>query len=325
MTKRNSVSIYDIATDAGVSPGTVSRVINGHRTISEAVRKKIIIASRKRGFIPRKRLGMISVVIGDYSRIDSMGYIDRAIATLAKELKNHNYIMQLTDLRKIDFLQAISLDAVIGVIFEDDIELLKRKFANLPNLPIITINRPLPELGYHSFSIDHRQGTREATELLIRKGHRKIAFMEAKSCNWGSIERLAGYKEALAVAGIEYNPSYTYYSFSTKLHDIVESIKNNKITGVVNCSEDIALDFCHYLTNILKIKIPEEISVITVGVDAIQRYMSPPQTVIQQPLKKLIKELVDDLGVIIKDKESNNLRNVVIESEIVERNSVMKH
>jgi DNA-binding LacI/PurR family transcriptional regulator len=322
MAKKNSVSIYDIATDAGVSAGTVSRVINGHPTISDAVREKIIVASRKRGFIPRKRVGMIAVAVGDDSRLDSLGYIDQAIAALAKELRDHNYIMQLTDLNKVDFLQAVSFDAVIGVIFEDDIELLQKTFSRLPNLPVITVNRPLNELGYHSFSIDHRMGAREATELLIGKGHQRIAFIEAKSSNWGSKERLAGYKEALENAGIEYIPDYTYYSTETMLHDIVEHLKINKITGVVNCSEDIALDFSHYLTNILKIKIPEDMSVVTVGIGDIQRYMSPPQTVIQQPLKGLIKMIVSELGSIIKNKENCKLRNVVIGSEIVERNSV---
>jgi LacI family transcriptional regulator len=322
MVKKKSVSIYDIATDAGVSAGTVSRVINGHKSISKEVREKIIVASRMRGFMPRKRLGIISVVVGDNSRLESLGYTDQAIATLAKELKKHNYVMQLTDLEKIDFLQAVSFDAVIGIVFEDDLALLQKAFAKLPNLPIVTINRPLCEAGYHSYSIDHCQGAREATELLINKGHRKIAFIEAKPHNWGSLERLKGYKEALAQAGMGYNPLHTYYSFDIKLHDIVEHMKNNKITGVVNCSEDIALDFCHYLTNILNMKIPEEMSVVTVEVNAIQRYMSPPQTVIEQPLNQLIKRLADDLGDIIANKGNNDLKNVVIKSMIVERNSV---
>jgi len=321
MAKGKSVSIYDIAADAGVSAGTVSRVINGHPAISDAVREKIIVASRQRGFIPRKRVGMIAVAVGEYSRLD-FGYIDQAIATLAKELKDHNYIMYLTDLNKVDFLQAISFDAVIGVIFEDDIELLQRTFSPLPNLPVITINRPLNELGYHSFSIDHRMGAREATEYLIRNGHRRIAFIEAKSSNMGARERLAGYQDALKNVGIEYNSEHTYYSTETKLHDIVEHLKKDQITGVVNCSEDIALDFSHYLTNILKIRIPEDISVVTVEIGDIQRYMSPPQTVIQQPLKTLIKMVVSELGYIIETKERCKLRNVIIESGIVERNSV---
>src|SRR5256885_1730175 len=75
-------------------------------------------------------------------------------------------------------------------------------------LPLVTINSPLTQHGIHSVRADHYQQGLLATEHYIQRGHRAIGFLCVTAEEWGARERLRGYKDAMAAAGLEIDPAW---------------------------------------------------------------------------------------------------------------------
>ncbi|MEI8245742.1 MAG: LacI family DNA-binding transcriptional regulator [Lentisphaerota bacterium] len=317
-TKKN-VSIYDIADRLKISPSTVSRALNGHKTIGAEVSREVINVSREMRFVPRKKFRTVALVIGEMSRFEPVGYSGILSVLLAKQFKARGLVLELIDVNDLDYLRILSFDAVVGIVFEDSMT----KIQDIPNLPVLTINCPMREYGFHSISINHRQGARLATECLLKNGHRNIAFIEDRESNWGSVERFCGYRDALNDAAVDLDQNMVFYATKTRLFEIVDKIFRFGGTGIVNCSEDIALELPHYLQNILKKNIPDDISLITIETNPVQKYMTPPQTVIHQPFEEmcaLIAEKIQEMIVHRTDK----VFDIVLESSLIEYDSVKK-
>ncbi len=316
---RKSISIYDISKNIGIAPSTVSRVLNGNTNISESVTKEVIKVSRSLGFIPNKRVRTIGVIVGEMSRFDPVGYAGMLMVYLAKELKQLGLVMELIDEEDLDYVKLISYDALIGIIFNKESLIRLQEF----NLPVITVNYPMSEYGFHSISIDHIKQMQVAVEYLFKMGHRKIAFLEGRSRNWGSRKRLEGFIKTHEQANIPVNEKLILYSTEKPLHEITEIIFRNEATAIINCSEENALELPYFLQRTLNKRIPDDISLITTEVNPVQKYMEPPLTVISQPFNKMCKLIVDRVQEIITGN-LQEVTNIVLESELIERYSVKK-
>jgi DNA-binding LacI/PurR family transcriptional regulator len=315
--QKKSVSIYDIANRLKISPSTVSRVLNGHKTIGAEVSREVINVSREMHFVPRKKFRTVALVIGEMSRFEPVGYAGILSVLLAKQFKKRGLVLELIDVDDLDYLRTLSFDAVVGIVFENSIA----KIQDIPNLPVFTVNYPMRECGFHNISIDHRQGALLATKCLVKNGHRNIAFIEDRESNWGSVERLDGFKEALKKAEIDFEQDMVFYTTKTRLFEIVDKIFRAGGTGIVNCSEDISLELPHYLQNILKKNIPNDISLITIETNPVQKYMTPPQTVIHQPFEEMCAIIAEKVHELI-GRKNGKVIDITLESSLIEYDSV---
>lgn len=315
--QKKSVSIYDIANRLKISPSTVSRVLNGNKTIGAEVTRKVINVSREMHFVPKKKFRTVALVIGEMLRHEPVSYTGILSVLLTMEFKKLGLVLELIDVDDLDYLRTLSFDAVVGIVFEDSIS----KIRDIPNLPVFVVNCPMRECGFHNISIDHRQGALLATECLLKNGHRNIAFIEYKESSWGSVERLAGFKEALKKAGIDFNQDMVFYTTKTQLFEIVDKIFRTGGTGIVNFSEDISLELPHYLQNILKKNIPDDISLISIETNPVQKYMTPPQTVIHQPFEEMCAMIAEKLQEMI-GRKNDKVIDITLESSLIEYDSV---
>ncbi len=207
----NSPTIRDVAAAADVAIGTVSRVLNGHKSVSDDVRRRVLKAIEKLKYEPDRvaqsmRLGVTRTVAFATRDISIPGF--GAIVNAAEDsLRSHGYtlLLTMTDERKereLDLLRMFQqrrIDAVIMTTSnERDAELSKH--ITEVGIPIVLLDREIPP-QLDAVMLDHRRGIRAATEYLHGLGHTRIALLTGNPSTRPARERIAGFKEASASLG----------------------------------------------------------------------------------------------------------------------------
>jgi DNA-binding LacI/PurR family transcriptional regulator len=199
----------------------------------------------------------------------------------------------------------------------------------VPRLPVITINHPLVKQGIHSVYTDHFEQGLLATRHLLEHGHRRIAFLADLPDEWGARERLRGVQKAMRDAGVSLPKERICFTGGEPPHDTVCRWVAQKVTALLNFSEDTGPQVLHVLQNVLGLKIGRDISTVTLEDIPFYQYFSPPQTVIRQPLEELASaavqlavELVDGFRVGHAASPATATREICLHGELVVRQSV---
>jgi LacI family transcriptional regulator len=206
-------TIKDVARKAGVSLGTASRVLNGHKSVSEAMRGKVERAIRELGFRPNAvaqsmRSGAtrtIGIVIRDITVPALAGFVKSA----QDVLQDAGYTLFIAGSedrreRELEILSAFSRRRIDGLIMttssESDPGLLKAREGL--RIPVVLLDRQLPET-FDAVMIAHREGTRRAVEHLLDLGHRRVALLTGPETVRPAAERVLGYRDAFRARGME--------------------------------------------------------------------------------------------------------------------------
>lgn len=207
----NNITIRDVAKEARVAIGTASRVLNGHKSVSEEVRKRVLKAVKKLRYEPDRlaqsmRLGVthtVACVTRDIA-ISGFGSIVHAAEDVLRDA-GYTLIFAVTDERKereLELLRILSqrrVDAIIIATSSEKDKELSRHLLKL-GIPLVLLDREFPaELD--AVMLDHRRGTKLATEHLLGYGHTEIALLTGFVSTRPGRERLAGFKEAMEAAG----------------------------------------------------------------------------------------------------------------------------
>lgn len=314
-----AATIATVAELAGVSPSTVSRVMTGHPAISEPVRQQVLRACREVHFVPRTRVPTIALIVAEPRQWREVDYVGILVSLLTRQLAARRYAMEVIESDHLDIATQVQMNAAIGIVFDDRI----KQLAELPNLPILTINERHVDDGIHSVCTDHYMGGRRATEHLIEYGHRKIAFLEVQRRNWGSRERERGYREALQAANLPTDDDLVFHTSETPLFLILDRVRRAGCTALVNFSADVALEASHVLVNRMGLRIPRDISVVTVAADPATQYLTPPHTVIEEKYLELAALAVDHVIDLIEGRlPPEPPLDLMLDIDLVKRDSV---
>ncbi|HWK45449.1 MAG TPA: LacI family DNA-binding transcriptional regulator [Stellaceae bacterium] len=199
---RQTVNIRHVAHKAGVSLGTVSRVLNDHPSVTDSLRQRVRDAIQELKYRPHAvaqslRRGtnrMIGVVIPDLRNpffADLMQNIE-----ISARMLGYSVLFISSDEDATTEVQAIETLAsrkVDGVIFlpSNDVHVLPR---TVP-LPIVVIDRPLD--AHYFVGADHRAGARMAADYLVSLGHRRIACISGPADSSVAQARLAGFLDVM--------------------------------------------------------------------------------------------------------------------------------
>jgi LacI family transcriptional regulator len=206
-----SPTIRDVALAAKVAVGTVSRVLNGHKSVSKDVRSRVLKAVKKLNYEPDRvaqsmRLGVTRTIACATRDISIPGF--GAIVNAAEDvLRSHGYTLLLAMTedkkeRELDLLRVFQqrrVDAIIMTTSSEDDADLMRQIKDL-KVPVVLLDRDQPP-EVDAVMLDHRRGIRAATEHLLGLGHTQIALLTGSLATRPGRERIAGFKEALAGAG----------------------------------------------------------------------------------------------------------------------------
>jgi LacI family transcriptional regulator len=314
-------SITDVAKRAKVSVGTVSRVFNDHPSVDAGLRRRVQIASRQLGFVPRVQHRCIGLVIGRRNPdVLPISFVSVMTTLISQYLADSHYSVELIDAENIELLYEAHTQGAIGLTFDDS--LLEAR--EIPKLPLLTINHPMVAQGIHAIYADHHRQGLLATEHLIQRGHRAIGLLVVTPGEWGTSQRIAGYRQAMEAAGLEVDPSWIQSTTTQKTYDILGRWTSHGVTAVLNFSEYATFETMHILSNILRLKIGENISMISLEDMAIYQYLSPPQTTVHQPLSELARLAVQTMLDLCANKSDGKqeVLDICLPTQLIERDSV---
>ncbi|MDA3799158.1 MAG: LacI family DNA-binding transcriptional regulator [Kiritimatiellae bacterium] len=316
---KRQATITDVAKEANVSLGTVSRVMNGAESVNPKLSHKVLIAARKLGFVPKTLYKHLAVVTGRRNPSMPTGYLQVLCSLIEQYAYKHKMSVEIIDINDMDRAIDSRILAVVAVVFSDLIEELN----NVPNLPVLTINHPMINKGIHSIYTNHYQQGVDAAKHLIDMGHRDIAILTDFTDEWGDSERLRGYCDVLKNAGITPNP----YNMQTTtegvaIYDTLQRWTKSDVSAIMNFSDDVVPEVIHILTNIFNMTIGGDISTISLEDIPIYQYFSPPQTVVKQPLVELASQAVENIIKFTTGKGAEGVLDIQLEGELVKRDSV---
>jgi LacI family transcriptional regulator len=332
--KSTLVTLRDIAATTGFTVNTVSRALRGRDDISARTRRLIQAEARKAGYIPNAlaaslrsgRTKTVSVIIPDIS--------DPLFAILVRDIemrlkqKDFDLFIQNTD--EDDALERRAIRAAIGKKIDGIILCPCQK--GIENVGIIRDNRiPLVLLGRRfarssvSYVVaDDVKGGLLATEHLIRKGHTRIAFLNAPSCISSARERLQGYRQALQRHGI---PGRSELVREVKISAgecsrTLQGMLKGKVrfTSIFCFSDLMAWEAMSFLQS-RGLSIPGDVAVV--GFDDIQsRLFYPyPLTSVGYGKKKIADAAVDALLQAVENPEGAARVRLVVDVELSIRGS----
>ena len=208
------ITLADVAVIAGVSPMTVSNVINNHPNVSRERRQRVEAAIQSSGYVANiaarglagGRTNTIGVFVQDlYS--PHVTEIVRGVAWAA-EAAGYQLLVATTRSENLrDYLNSAEskrgfLDGICLLVPRFDDAMPEHRWQS--SLPTVLIQPQVLGSGFASVRDDGYRGARMACEHLLALGHRRIAFVSGKA-GFSNTERFQGYRDALSEAGVIYD------------------------------------------------------------------------------------------------------------------------
>ncbi|MBR3380687.1 MAG: catabolite control protein A [Bacillus sp. (in: Bacteria)] len=320
----NNVTIYDVAREANVSMATVSRVVNGNPNVKPTTRKKVLEAIDRLGYRPNavarglasKKTTTVGVIIPDISSI-FYSELARGIEDIATMYK-YNIILSNSDQntdKELHLLNTMLGKQVDGIVFMGGniTDVHVEEFKRSP-VPIVLAASVEEQAQTPSVNINYEQAIYDSVQLLVEKGHKRIAFVSGPMSEpINSVRKLAGYKRALEEAGIAFDEAlvaegdYSYDSGIEALANLLE--QSDKPTAVIAATDEMALGVIHGAQD-RGVSIPEDLEVIGFDNTRLSLMVRPQLTTVVQPTY--------DIGAVAMRLLTKLMNKEQVEDQIVE-------
>ncbi len=320
MSTKPKQSIYDLATDLGVSPSTVSRVLNHRGRIAPATRRKVLASARAAGFRPRmtaRQTTLALVMDRQHYANSTVGFIPLVLSSLVGVLSGKEVAVALFTEQNLNRLHDCHVDGVLALAWDDQTIGILR---GLKDVPIVTLNRmDVPE--FSAVATDHHADGEMAVDYLHGKGHRRMAMLCEERENWGSRQRVGGFLERSKALGLNVDEQLVAYTDHQPIYGQLRRLMGMGPTGLFIANESLGIEALYILRDVLNLRVPADVSVIGMESSRVSQFISPPLTTIQQPLDELTSASVDLLLGQINEGSSQPAR-VVLKNRLIERESV---
>jgi len=337
-------TIKEVASVAGVSTQTVSRVINGRPDVSPETRKRVQEVIQELSYRPStlarslsqrrsytlgaitfglEYIGPSRTLNGIADKADDLGYM-----LLMKELNDFN-LNSLDEV--IDSLLARQVDGILWVApeIEKNHAWVDERIDEFP-VPIL-FTAMQPRQGITSVSTDNYQGAVLATQHLMGIGRKKIGHISGPPGWWEANERKRGWRETLAEAGIDVleqhctEGNWSSASGEKAFRQLLDSFPDMDAVFVAN--DQMALSVLREAHR-RGIQVPEQLAVVGFDNIAESAYFYPSLTTISQDLQSLGEQAVQSVVEMIQAKQENRsiaARARFIQPILIIRESSQKH
>lgn len=334
--KSKRVSIKDIAKEAGVSPALVSFVLNGKQKkyrVSDEMAEKIREVVKRldykpNGFAKGLREGTshtIGVIVSDISNPFFANMV-KSIETEAEEL-GYMALFASSDENSeklSNLLERMLSKEVAGIIIvpcegsEGTINTLVEK-----KIPLVLLDRYIPDIRTNYVCLDNGKAGFEATETLIKKGHRKISMLcyDLELSNMKG--RISGYCKAMERYNLQDNVDIKYVDIENIDRSCAKAIEELAGCGceAIVCATNSITVTCLKSIQKMNLKVPDDISIM--GFDGGNEFdfYNSPLTFMTQPAENIAKKAVE---ILVNYLESDDKLIVQVEAEgkIVEHSPI---
>ena len=337
-----ATTIKEVAEAAGVSPATVSLVLNDRPGVGNDTRERIIELAAKLGYPQRKNKAQIvsrpqafrflriikhGHIINPNHRVFIADYIDG----LEREAKTRNYRLEIHTHEGFDpasILKTIDPASFEGVVVlgteldEDDMEIFRSA-----QLPIVFIDTYHPYLGFDFVDMDNESSVYAVVEYLYQAGHRRIGIVK------GSIEtrnfraREKAFLDTMERFGLRFNSKDSFVidsTFEKGREDMTRQlVGHEELPTALFCVNDIIAYGCAQALKERGCRIPDDVSLV--GFDDLPSngYMEPQLTSVKVSKKNIGRRAIQ----LLMDRIENPKRpfeKVLVGGELIIRKSVRR-
>jgi len=331
-------TIKDVAKRAGVSIGTVSRILNGAKNVKKSNLEKIQKAIEELGYRPNQAakslksnkshiIGIIVPNLFDDFYVNVITKVEQVLTSkgyLLVVLSSHND--EELERENINFLWEKRVDGIMVISTGQNEDLLWKIYES--GTQVVFIDRKPRKNIFSSVYTDKQIAAKKATDLFIRYGHKKIALVTGMKKLISNEQRFNGYISTLYDNGIPINNDYIWFGdFAPKtgiefMEWYVKQDSDNRPTAILSGSAMITYEILLGAKQ-YGIRIPDDISLISYGNFLFDKLIEPRITYISEFAEEIGEAAVE----LVLDKIQNpsaHERQVVMEGELIENDSV-KH
>ncbi len=325
-------SIKDIARLARVSHPTVSRALQNSPLVNAETAAKIRRIANEagyrasavaRGLVTRRTqtIGLVVTTVAD-------PFAGEVTCGVEQTASDHGYAVFLANSnadpeQERDVVQALAERRVDGIIVTSSrVGALYLPLLKELNVPIVLVNDQYPGSFVHSVMIANREGSRAAADHLIGLGHRRIAYVGDRSGYQSEAERFAGYKEALAAAGIPFVDELAVEG-DGRTEGAIEAMNRllalDRPPTAVCCYNDMTALGAMRAIHALGLRVPEDVSVTGFDDLFFAAYLQPPLTTVRQPMRRMGQMAMENLFKLMSGEGS--VAQIEVEADLIVRGS----
>jgi LacI family transcriptional regulator len=306
------ITITDVAFQAKVSPGTVSRVLNNVSNVDEAIRGRVLEAVRSLNYIhiPKRRGGI------SFENSNSNGLQLKSIVMCVREMETpaprnvyYSHVLHGAETEctrnNVNMVYFSVKDTAASL---SEIEAVMRRghadgllLVGLNNqylvenilklgVPVTVVNNQFTDLTVDSVTSDFYQGTLLAIRHLSGLGHRDIIFIQGPDEDYSVQRRIEGYRIGLIQSNLDFRPELVFETAMTISggEEVGRQILKSrlKFTAICCANDAIAIGVIRTLTA-AGVAVPDQVSVIGFDDVDVATLISPPLTTIQSDIEAL--------------------------------------
>ena len=342
-------TIKEIAKKSGVSPGTVSNVLNGKRPVAEATRKKVMQVISEMNYQPdyfaqglrQRKSNLIGIIAEEIVQFSTPPIVEGIMSLCEKQ----GYRIILEDLRfysrwgvnrkekeesfltaqNFAFQRMMSLN-VDGIVY---IGAHMREIQNIPHdlkVPLVIAFGRDTDCALPNVIINDEKGGYDVTKYLISLGHRKIGIIGGLLSNEHAQRRVLGYQKALFEYSLPYNPSWVRYG-GWDIEDGYREIEPLLLEQVsaVFCLNDFVAGGVYKYLNEHGLVVGRDLSVVGFDNRSMTECCCPALTTVKIPLGNIGESAAKlILECIAEEKLPTDAGTQQLSCTLVERQSVAR-
>ena len=292
-------TIYDVAKRAGVSPATVSRVLNGNQTVDAALSARVRDAALELGYRPnslarnlrRSTSNLWAVIISDINNPFFTAVV-RGVEDVGQGV-GYSVVLCNSDEdpdKEASYISALLADQISGVIISPT-----SRAANVASLvaagrAVVAIDRRPRGVPVDTVLVDNDHGARLATAHLIEQGYQRIACITGPARLSTASQRLRGYRAALRAGGRKPDPALERHADFREeggyaaMADLMSASRPPDAIFVTN--NLMTVGALEYLTD-RHVPVPEEVGVVAFDEVPWASFIRPRISTITQPTYEL--------------------------------------
>ncbi len=326
-------TIREVAKLAGVSPTTVSHVLNGTRhvrpVVTERVRQAIQVLKYRPNTLARSlrrhetyTLGLLvpdntNPFFADLARgVEDAGFEEGYSVVLCNSDGDAE--------KETQYLETLAGKQVDGIVLAATTMNIDTSLLGLVAIPFVLVDRKILDLQVPAILADNYSGGCSAVEHLIGLGHTRIGCIEGPSDVTPSADRTRAYKDALAEAGLPKYQDYIVrgdFHFKSGLQAALQLLGLSERPTAIFATNDLMAIGVLAAVEQARLRVPEDVSVV--GFDDIElgTCVNPHLTTIHQPTVDMGRKAVQLLIKLMRTKKAEPQDQVVLPCNLVVRNS----
>ncbi|MFY0606824.1 MAG: LacI family DNA-binding transcriptional regulator [Cyclobacteriaceae bacterium] len=325
-------TIKDIARELGISPSTVSRILNGLHQGNKVLAEQVKETAKRLNYqvntaakgLRTSKTRLIGLIVPDISD----DFFASILSGIEKKTEFHGYNLMIcqsneSDEKEVELIKSLLACNVEGILISP-----ARGTKSLENLQIIkqagkeavVFDRPIEQEIFPSVNFADEEATYMAAKHLISQGHRRFLYLGMTLNLVNDKHRLEGYNKALKEAGL----SGCDCLYVDQMHFTEQKLKDNWTTGqydVVVCFNDIIAIRALSYFNDNDISVPQEVSLLGFDNRLVCDFTNPKLSSVEHSPRKMGEMAALKLLEIIDNAEPEPLEN---KPELVLRNTIRK-